>query len=101
MPSLPDYIPPDAAPAYIPGTQYPVYQPLEPRFDREGGDRSYDPLFPPLGPVTGPEPETPLALLNAQAASKPPWQISEDEAQRYLAAGVPMETLLSIPGRLA
>ena len=39
------------------------------------------------------------AMLRARAASRPPWQMSEEELQGYLDAGVPPEVVWGVPGR--
>jgi hypothetical protein len=56
------------------------------------------PVPPPPVPE-GPSVE-PLALLRAQAAAKPVWRMTEDEYNRYVQAGVPMEDILRTPTTL-
>jgi len=44
--------------------------------------------------------QQPAAVLAAEAASIPPWRMTEEQYNRYRAAGVPDEVILS-PGRVA
>jgi hypothetical protein len=60
------------------------------------------PYQPPSMPAPEQQPtmqQTPLALLQAQAAAAVPWNLSDDQIQQYLAAGVPEETIFAVPGR--
>lgn len=41
------------------------------------------------------------ALLHAEAASKPPWQMTEDEYRKYKAAGISDDVIFRVPGRSA
>jgi hypothetical protein len=52
-------------------------------------------------PSPASEQGTPYALTHAMAASKPPWQMTPDELQAYLAAGVPSDVVFGVPRRSA
>lgn len=56
---------------------------------------------PPPAPMQPAQPIMSPAVLHAQAASKPPWAMSEDEYNAYKAAGVPDDVIFSVPGRSA
>lgn len=53
---------------------------------------------PVATPETQPMQQEPLALLHAQAASKPGWQMTTEEIERYINAGIPEDVIFS-PGR--
>lgn len=46
------------------------------------------------------QPQYPAALQSA-AASRAPWQMSPEEIEQYMAAGVPEDVIWSVPGRSA
>lgn len=55
----------------------------------------------PVQPMTQPTmEEEPLALLQAEASATPPWRMTEEQYQRYKAAGIPDDVILSTPGMM-
>lgn len=57
---------------------------------------SNTPAFSPT-PTATPEPT--YAMLHSQAASTPPWRLTEDQVNQMRMAGVPEEAIWSVPGR--
>lgn len=100
--------PPNATPAPVPDP-YATPSPAQSRAPQQSEEFAVLNAYRPT-PLLAPTPmqpmaqstmqEEPLALLQAEASATPPWRMTEEQYQRYKAAGISDDVILSTPGMM-